>query len=952
MANIVVVLNNQYPLLQCPRFLVKICVLKSNKLPIFRFLDVMQLQQNEQLNMIVQSAPIGICILDAVTFKAELLNDKFLEIAGKPKEAIIGKCYWEPFAEARPYYETAMLGVIQTGEAYYADEAELMLIRHGREEIIFATFVYAPVKDETGKVTKLAVWVLENTRQVNERRALSASEARLRALVTATSDVTYSVSADWEVMRELDGRGFLKDTNEPITGWRTRNVYPDDLEMVNAAIKEAIQAKEIFQLEHRVLRADGSPGWTFSRAVPILDANGDIVEWFGTASDITERKRIEEILRETRKQAELQKRVYETITSGTPDLMYVWDLNYRFTYVNTALLAMWGKTWDTAVGKGLRENGYEEWHAQMHEREIDQVRDTKLSVRGEVSFPHATLGRRIYDYILIPVLNEQGEVEAVAGTTRDVTERKQMEQALAQSSEELQAINEEMAATNEEQAASNEELTATNQQLAIVNQELQEARRQIEQSEIALRLAIDAANFGTWFIHSETREFITDARLKELFGYYPDEPLSIDQAVAQITEEYRGFVATKLENAIYNHGDYDVTYSVIGLHDQQLRWLRAIGNLKADTSGAFSAFTGVVMDITEQHLAAQKIEESEKHFRYLADLVPAKISNALPTGEVTFFNKQWLDYAGMSFEDLRDFGYHAMMHPDEIPGFMEKLGEAAVKGGPLENEMRFKDIDGNYRWHLNIVSPILNEKREVTMWVGSTIDIQRMKEEEQRKSDFIGMVSHEMKTPLTSLSAYLQVLQSKSGKNADDFTQRALDQSVKQVKKMNAMINGFLNVSRLESGQILINKTKFNVQDLFVETEAETVSMNTSHRITFNPVNSALLSGDREKIGQVLNNLINNAVKYSKPGSEIRVSATISTREVTFAVTDKGIGILPDDLKHVFDRYFRAESQGHVSGFGIGLYLCAEIVRRHEGKIWVESEIDQGSTFYFSLPLN
>jgi PAS domain-containing protein len=172
----------------------------------------MQLQDNEQLNKVIQSAPIGICVLDAVTFKAELLNDKFLEIAGKPKEAIIGKWYWEPFAEARAAYETALKNLVLTGQAYHADEAELMLVRHGREENTFVTFVYAPVLGATDKVTKVAVWVFENTLQVRERKAILASEERLRALVTASSDVIYSLSADWEVMQELDGRGFLKDT--------------------------------------------------------------------------------------------------------------------------------------------------------------------------------------------------------------------------------------------------------------------------------------------------------------------------------------------------------------------------------------------------------------------------------------------------------------------------------------------------------------------------------------------------------------------------------------------------------------------------------------------------------------------------------------------------------------------------------------------------------------------
>lgn len=782
-------------------------------------------------------------------------------------------------------------------------------------------------------------------------QAVAASEERLRALVTATSDVIYTLSPDWAVMHELDGRGFLKDAHEPVTDWKSRNIYPDDLGMVNAAINASIAGKKIFELEHRVIRADGTPGWTFSRAVPILDKKGEIIEWFGVASDITERKKAEEALAVTRERSEQQRRTFETITSNTPDLMYVFGLDYRFTYANSALLDMWGKSWENSIGKSLLENGYEPWHAQMHEREIDQVRATKKSVRGEVSFPHAVLGRRVYDYILTPVLNAQGEVEAVAGTTRDVTERKRSEEMLGQASEELQAINEEIVAVNEEQAASNEELTATNNELALVNEQLQEARQKFEESQVALRLALDAANFGTWFIHSETRQFVTDARLKELFGYYPDENLTIEQALAQITDEYRSVVASKLENAIYNNGDYDVTYPVVGLHDNRLRWLRAVGNLKVDLSGTFSAFTGVVMDITEQQLAAQKIEASEKHFRYLADLVPAKISNALPSGEVTFFNKQWLDYAGMSFEDLRDFGYQAMMHPDEIPGFQAQLGEAAAKGVALESEMRFKDMNGNYRWHLNIASPILNENGEITMWVGSTIDIQRIKEEDQRKSDFIGMVSHELKTPLTSLNGYLQMLQLKAKKAEDSLANGALEQSLKQVKRMTTMINGFLNVSRLESGKIYIEKQQFDMADLIKEMAEETKPLYIGHEFIFYPVESTMVNADRDKIGQVINNFISNAVKYSRNGTSIQIAGVQVDGFFRVSVSDEGMGIDKRDMPRLFERYYRVNNNNNISGFGIGLYLSAEIIERHQGKIWAESEPGKGSTFYFSLPL-
>ena len=137
--------------------------------------------------------------------------------------------------------------------------------------------------------------------------------------------------------------------------------------------------------------------------------------------------------------AEQRLRLYETLLQTTPDLVYMWDLQHRFTYANAALLAMWGKTWDEAIGRNCLELGYEPWHAAMHDREIEQVIATRQPVRGDVPF-NGTNGRRIYDYLLVPVIGPDGEVEAVAGTTRDVTERKQHEEARRRSEERLAAM--------------------------------------------------------------------------------------------------------------------------------------------------------------------------------------------------------------------------------------------------------------------------------------------------------------------------------------------------------------------------------------------------------------------------------------------------------------------------------------------------------------------------------
>ncbi len=162
---------------------------------------------------------------------------------------------------------------------------------------------------------------------------------------------------------------------------------------------------------------------------PLLTSDGGVTGILVHGVDLTERKHTEEQLAELTQESERLRRLYETILASTPDLIYVFDLNGRFTYANKALLDTWGQSWENASGKNCLELGYEPWHADMHDREIARVIATGQPVRGEVPFS-GTNGTRIYDYIFVPVFSDTGEVEAVAGTTRDITERKQMEEEL------------------------------------------------------------------------------------------------------------------------------------------------------------------------------------------------------------------------------------------------------------------------------------------------------------------------------------------------------------------------------------------------------------------------------------------------------------------------------------------------------------------------------------------
>ncbi|HZX58326.1 MAG TPA: PAS domain S-box protein, partial [Mucilaginibacter sp.] len=251
------------------------------------------------------------------------------------------------------------------------------------------------------------------------------------------------------------------------------------------------------------------------------------------------------------------------------------------------------------------------------------------------------------------------------------------------------------------------------------------------------------------------------------------------------------------------------------------------------------------------------------------------------------------------------------------------------------------------------ISPIKDLQGKIIGLSKIARDITERKLDEIRKNDFIGMASHELKTPLTSLSAIMQITSSKLKSSEDKFLAGAMDKANIQVKRMTGMINGFLNVSRLEAGKLFIEKETFDLNQLLQEIFDETRLITNTHTVTLVQSGTIMVNADQDKINSVISNFVSNAVKYSPRGKTIEIGSRSQDNEVIVYVKDEGMGIKPHDLDQIFDRYYRVENTQtrHISGFGIGLYLSAEIIKRHEGKIWAESKSGEGSTFYFSLPL-
>lgn len=270
----------------------------------------------------------------------------------------------------------------------------------------------------------------------------------------------------------------------------------------------------------------------------------------------------------------------------------------------------------------------------------------------------------------------------------------------------------------------------------------------------------------------------------------------------------------------------------------------------------------------------------------------------------------------------------------------------------IEYQININGIKTKTKWLRTAGKAYYNEQGKGVYIAGAVLDITEHKQDEIRKNDFIGMVSHELKTPLTALNAYVQLLQFKLKETGNDFTTETLEKINVQLKRMWLMIDGFLNVSLLESGKIQLNKTDFDLVDLIKTIAEENRVILPSHFIQVIGPEGLIVNADKEKIGNVVNNLISNAAKYSKKESLIAIKCEKRTGEFVVSVEDEGIGIKENDIPKLFERFFRVESLSTqtIAGFGVGLYICAEVIERHRGKIWAESKFSKGSTFYFSLP--
>jgi len=341
---------------------------------------------------------------------------------------------------------------------------------------------------------------------------------------------------------------------------------------------------------------------------------------------------------------------------------------------------------------------------------------------------------------------------------------------------------------------------------------------------------------------------------------------------------------------------------------------------------------------------------SREYFKFLADNIPVIIWTADIDGKLDYVNRRWAEYTGFNVEESKT-KRDELIHTDDLERNITEWETALKEKRKYEGEFRLKrTIDGAYRWHYSQAIPFKDEHGNITAWIGTNIDIDDQKKELEKKDEFIGVASHELKTPLTSLKGYIQLMEYQE--NLSEAGKIYVSKATSSVNKLQHLIDELLDASKIKAGKLKFNKEKLNLTDLLNLCIENSTYIYPLHQIKKELQDDIIVCGNAERLEQVLMNLINNAVKYSPNRKEIIIRAEKNKDSAVVSVIDFGIGMANSDQELIFERFYRAN--GHVStmpGLGMGLYISSEIIKEHNGEINVRSKLNEGSVFSFSLPL-
>jgi len=405
----------------------------------------------------------------------------------------------------------------------------------------------------------------------------------------------------------------------------------------------------------------------------------------------------------------------------------------------------------------------------------------------------------------------------------------------------------------------------------------------------------------------------------------------------------------------------------VASYRQEKRFVRADGSFvwvcvtvsaARDGRGVPLFLIGMAEDISERREAERRRRQAEDRLRAITNAIPQLVWISDSAGRRSWFNDRWYEYTGCTFDECEGHGWHRVQHPEHRNRVIDRQLECFARGDVWEDSLPLRRADGTYRWFLARAVPIRDATGAVREWFGTSTDItdqvealRLAREAKNLRDETVAVVAHDLRNPVHTITLAAATLGSE--RLADGQRAKLLSIVQQTAANMGRLLDDLLDVSRMDSGTFAIARGSVHPAVLLSSTADQFEARAIEKGVALAQECEAVLPtipADRDRLMQVLSNLVGNALKFTPPGGRIVIACRATPHEVQFRVSDSGPGIPAENLPHLFERFWKAEPASR-GGAGLGLAISRGIVEAHGGRIWAESAPGAGTTFRFTVPL-
>ena len=830
-----------------------------------------------------------------------------------------------------------------------------VLLPSGKRRVILGSA--SPLHDADGHVRGSIGAFIDITKRKRMEEALHQSEEKYRSIVELANEGVWVTDAQTKTL-------YVNEKMAEMLGYSHGEMidkramdFVDKNHKAYAELRMEKRRQGIDEVhENKLVRKDGSTLWALVNSKSLFDKDGKFTGILAMVTDVTERKQADEALRQAYENLQVQSEElqaqseelheadellhesetkFRTLAENSPDIIARFDRQKRHIYANPAAAEPYGHSPEKMVGKTNSELGMDSELVQFWEGHYENVFTTGKPKTMEFQYTSPQSKKYYFNTRVVPEFFN-GKVTSVLAISRDITDVKEVEAKLNETLDNLENLVKER------------------------TDELEEAYSSLKESESGLAEAQRIAHIGNWDWNIITNKLYLSDEVYRIYGCKPQEfSVTRNAFLSYVHPDDRDYVDNSFNRAL-NEKLISIDYRIILVNGEE-RVVHAQSEVICNEENIPVRTRGTIQDITERKRAEEKI-------RTLANAVESS-NDAIITesvdGIITSWNKGAEIIYGYLAEEVLGKNF-SILEPDNFKGEIKQFSEKIKTGEKIEHYETSRLKKDGTRINVSVsLSPVFDTSGKLVALSAIVRDITERKKageilksklEELARSNeeleqFAYVSSHDLQEPLRMISSYLQLLQRRYQGSLDDKADKYIYYAVDGASRMQNLINDLLEFSRVTTrardhvpmdSEFILDQVLSNLE-VFIEENEATVSHCSLPEVM----------ADYSQMVQVFQNLIINGIKFrSEEAPQIHISAEKKTREWVFSVRDNGIGIDPQYSEKIFEVFKRLHKKEEYPGTGIGLAICKKIVERHGGRIWVESELDKGSTFYFTLPIN